>query len=47
MLSIFQPETRDDARAALEGFGDGLAGRGPDINVAIHELGPFRLTCCP
>jgi virulence factor Mce-like protein len=47
VLSTFQPATRDDARAALEGFGEGLAGRGPDINVAIRELGPFTAYLLP
>ena len=47
VLSIFQPATREDARAALEGFGEGLAGRGPDINVAIRELGPFTAYLLP
>ena len=41
MLSTFQPETRVDARKALQGFGDGLAGRGPAVNTTIEELRPF------
>ena len=41
MLSTFQPETRVDARKALQGFGDGLAGRGPALNRTIEELRPF------
>ncbi|MBN1528201.1 MAG: MCE family protein [Thermoleophilaceae bacterium] len=41
VLSTFQPETRVDARLALQGFGDGLAGRGPAINRTIEELRPF------
>ena len=41
VLSTFQPETRADAQRALEGFGDGFAGRGPQINTAIRELRPF------
>jgi phospholipid/cholesterol/gamma-HCH transport system substrate-binding protein len=46
VLETFQPETRDDTRQALAGFGDGLAGRGLAINTAIQELRPFvtRLT---
>ncbi|HEX2415237.1 MAG TPA: MlaD family protein [Thermoleophilaceae bacterium] len=47
VLSIFEPETRDDARAALEGFGEGFAGRGADINIAIRELGPFTAYLLP
>ena len=41
MLSTFQPETRVDARKTLEGFGNGLAGRGPALNEAIEALNPF------
>ena len=41
VLSTFQPETRVDARKALQGFGDGLAGRGPALNTTIEELRPF------
>ena len=41
VLSMFQPETRVDARRALQGFGDGIAGRGPAINRTIEELRPF------
>jgi ABC-type transporter Mla subunit MlaD len=41
VLSTFQPETRGDSQAALEGFGDAFAGRGPDLNIALRELNPF------
>jgi virulence factor Mce-like protein len=41
VLSTFQPETRGDSQAALEGFGDAFAGRGTDLNIAIRELNPF------
>ena len=41
VLSTFQPETRVDARQALQGFGNGLAGRGPALNRTIEELRPF------
>jgi virulence factor Mce-like protein len=46
LLETFEPETRTDARRTLAGFGDGLAGRGASLNVAIEELNPFltRLT---
>jgi virulence factor Mce-like protein len=46
LLDTFEPQTRVDARQTLAGFGDGLAGRGPALNVAIAELNPFltRLT---
>jgi virulence factor Mce-like protein len=41
VLSTFQPRTRVDAQRALLGFGDGLAGRGAQLNAAIRELSPF------
>ncbi len=41
VLATFPPETRRDSQAALEGFGDAVAGRGTDLNVAIRELKPF------
>jgi virulence factor Mce-like protein len=41
VLATFPPQTRDDARASLQGFGGAVAGRGPAINVAIQELRPF------
>jgi virulence factor Mce-like protein len=46
LLEAFPARTRSDARRVLEGFGDGLAGRGPALNVTIEELNPFltRLT---
>ena len=47
VLSMFQPRTRVDARLALQGFGDGLAGRGPAINRTIEELRPFLTSLGP
>jgi virulence factor Mce-like protein len=41
VLATFPPETRSDSQAALEGFGDAFAGRGPALNIAIRELNPF------
>src|SRR5688572_6216630 len=41
VLSMFPPQTRDDARKSLEGFGSSIAGRGPAINTTIRELEPF------
>ena len=41
VLATFPPETRRDSQAALEGFGDAFAGRGPDLNTTIRELNPF------
>jgi virulence factor Mce-like protein len=39
--AIFDDQTRVGARAALEGFGSALAGRGPSVNRAIEELAPL------
>jgi virulence factor Mce-like protein len=39
--AIFDDRTRVGARAALEGFGSALAGRGPSVNRAIRELAPL------
>jgi virulence factor Mce-like protein len=39
--AIFDDKTRVGARAALEGFGSALAGRGPSLNRAIEELAPL------
>lgn len=39
--AIFDDRTRVGARAALEGFGSALAGRGTSINRAIEELAPL------
>jgi virulence factor Mce-like protein len=39
--AIFDAPTRVGARAALEGFGSALAGRGPSVNRAIQELAPL------
>jgi virulence factor Mce-like protein len=47
VLSTFQPETRTDARKALQGFGNSIAGRGPDINTTIRELEPFTRYLLP
>jgi virulence factor Mce-like protein len=47
VLSAFAPQTRDDARRSLEGFGDSIAGRGPAINTTIRELEPFTRYLLP
>jgi virulence factor Mce-like protein len=41
VLSTFDAETRVATRAGLEGYGDAFAGRGDDLNVALHELRPL------
>lgn len=40
-LNGFAPEVRRGAQRSLDGAGAGLAGRGADLNVAIHELRPL------
>ena len=47
VFSTFDAETRDNSRAALQGFGDVLAGRGSDLNQAIAELRPFMVHLQP
>ena len=47
VLSMFPPQTRDDARKSLEGFGSSIAGRGPAINTTIRELEPFTRFLLP
>jgi ABC-type transporter Mla subunit MlaD len=47
VLSTFPPETRTDARKSLEGFGNSIAGRGPDVNTTIRELEPFTRYLLP
>jgi virulence factor Mce-like protein len=41
VLNTFDPATRRAARGNLVAFGDALAGRGPDLNVAFGELRPL------
>jgi ABC-type transporter Mla subunit MlaD len=40
VFNIFDPATRKAAQSNLVAFGDALAGRGPDLNVALGELRP-------
>src|SRR5215210_764713 len=47
VLSTFEPETRDDARKSLQGFGNAIAGRGPAINTTIRSLEPFTRYLLP
>jgi ABC-type transporter Mla subunit MlaD len=47
VLSAFPPQTRDDTRKSLEGFGNSIAGRGEDINIVIGELEPFTRYLLP
>jgi virulence factor Mce-like protein len=41
LLNTFDESTRDYQQEALTGFGDALAGRGPDVNEAIQSFSPF------
>ena len=47
VLSTFEPQTRDDARKSLEGFGNAIAGRGPALNTTIGALEPFTRYLLP
>lgn len=47
VLSTFDAATRRSSQAALQGFGDSLAGRGPAINEAIGELNPLLTHLTP
>jgi ABC-type transporter Mla subunit MlaD len=39
--AMFDERTRVGARAALEGFGNAVAGRGPALNTTVEELAPL------
>ena len=41
VLNTFDARTRRGSQGALEGFGEGLAGRGEDLNAAIPEIRPL------
>jgi virulence factor Mce-like protein len=41
VLNTFDAPTRRGSQGALEGFGEGLAGRGANLNTAIDELRPL------
>jgi virulence factor Mce-like protein len=41
VLNTFDVRLRRGSQGALEGFGEGLAGRGSDLNSAIDELRPL------
>ena len=41
VVNAFNEPTRIGARRSLDGLGEGLAGRGPDINLAIERLRPL------
>jgi len=41
LFNMFDPETRAGVEGNLRGFGDALAGRGPDLNRAFAALRPL------
>ena len=41
LLNTFDEATRQYQQEGLVGFGDAFAGRGSDLNEAIHEFSPF------
>jgi virulence factor Mce-like protein len=41
LLNTFDDPTRAASKFTLSGYGNALAGRGPDINAAVHGLNPF------
>jgi virulence factor Mce-like protein len=41
LLNTFDDPTRAAEKVVLTGYGDALAGRGPDINAALEGLNPF------
>jgi ABC-type transporter Mla subunit MlaD len=41
LLNTFDDATREYQQQGLTGFGDAFAGRGPDLNEAIHSFSPF------
>jgi virulence factor Mce-like protein len=47
IYSLFDDDTRDNARAATEGFGDAFAGRGSSLNTAIEALNPLFKSLVP
>ena len=47
VLGMFDDPTRVAARSNLKEFGDALAGRGQDLNVAIENLNPLLVNLQP
>jgi ABC-type transporter Mla subunit MlaD len=47
IANTFDTETRENARRNLTGFGDGFAGRGFSLNVAIENLRPLIVNLKP
>ena len=47
VLNTFDDKTRAASQSNLTEFGNGLAGRGPDLNRAIEELNPLLINLVP
>ena len=47
VLNTFDDKTRAASQSNLTEFGNGLAGRGPDLNHAIEELNPLLVNLVP
>jgi virulence factor Mce-like protein len=47
VLSTFDDKTRAASQSNLTEFGNGFAGRGPDLNLAIEELNPLLVNLVP
>ena len=47
VVNTFDDKTRAASQSNLTEFGNGLAGRGPDLNRAIEELNPLLINLVP
>ncbi len=47
VINTFDDKTRAASQSNLTEFGNGLAGRGPDLNLAIEELNPLLVNLVP
>jgi virulence factor Mce-like protein len=47
VLNMFNDKTRAASRVNLKEFGDALAGRGQDLNIAIEEFNPLLVNLVP
>ena len=47
VINTFDDRTRAASQSNLTEFGNGLAGRGPDLNLAIEEINPLLVNLVP
>jgi phospholipid/cholesterol/gamma-HCH transport system substrate-binding protein len=47
VLNTFDDKTRAASQSNLKEFGDGFAGRGPDLNRAVEQLNPLLVNLVP